>query len=235
MVVRYIQVKYEFCLERREYGSNWEWGSCRYCRVFFFLCKMRNQMGREFVEAIEAAPIVAAVKDDSGLEMCLTSDVDAVFILYGDICTISDIVAKVKDSGKIAMVHMDLINGLSPRDISTDFIRKYTRADGIITTKSNLITHAKEIGLATVLRHFVLDSMALINIERQSHTGRESQPDMIEILPGIIIPKMIRKICSMSRVPVICGGLIQDKEDVMHALASGATAISTTSSEVWFM
>lgn len=192
-------------------------------------------MGREFVEAIEAAPIVAAVKDDSGLEMCLTSDVDAVFILYGDICTISDIVAKVKDSGKIAMVHMDLINGLSPRDISTDFIRKYTRADGIITTKSNLITHAKEIGLATVLRHFVLDSMALINIERQSHTSRESQPDMIEILPGIIIPKMIRKICSMSRVPVICGGLIQDKEDVMHALASGATAISTTSSEVWFM
>ena len=192
-------------------------------------------MGREFVEAIEAAPIVAAVKDDSGLEMCLTSDVDAVFILYGDICTISDIVAKVKDTGKIAMVHMDLINGLSPRDISTDFIRKYTRADGIITTKSNLITHAKEIGLATVLRHFVLDSMSLINIERQSHTGRESQPDMIEILPGIIIPKMIRKICSMSRVPVICGGLIQDKEDVMHALASGATAISTTSSEVWFM
>ena len=192
-------------------------------------------MGREFVEAIEAAPIVAAVKDDSGLEMCLTSDVDAVFILYGDICTISDIVAKVKDTGKIAMVHMDLINGLSPRDISTDFIRKYTRADGIITTKSNLITHAKEIGLATVLRHFVLDSMALINIERQSHAGRESQPDMIEILPGIIIPKMIRKICSMSRVPVICGGLIQDKEDVMHALASGAAAISTTSSDVWFM
>ena len=192
-------------------------------------------MGREFVEAIEAAPIVAAVKDDSGLEMCLTSDVDAVFILYGDICTISDIVAKVKDTGKIAMVHMDLINGLSPRDISTDFIRKYTRADGIITTKSNLITHAKEIGLATVLRHFVLDSMALINIERQSHAGRESQPDMIEILPGIIIPKMIRKICSMSRVPVICGGLIQEKEDVMHALASGAAAISTTSSDVWFM
>ena len=192
-------------------------------------------MGREFVEVIEAAPIVAAVKDDSGLEMCLKSDVDAVFVLYGDICTIAEIVSKVKDAGKIAMVHMDLITGLSPKDISTDFIRKYTGADGIITTKGNLITHAKEIGLATVLRYFVLDSMALINIERQSHQNRESQPDMIEILPGIIVPKMIRKICSMSRVPVICGGLIQEKEDVMHALASGATAISTTSSEVWFM
>ena len=86
-----------------------------------------------------------------------------------------------------------------------------------------------------MLRYFVLDSMALINIERQSRQNRETQPDMIEILPGIIVPKMIRKICSMSRVPVICGGLIQEKEDVMNALASGATAISTTSSDVWFM
>ena len=192
-------------------------------------------MGREFVEAIEAAPIVAAVKDDRGLERCLSSDVDAVFILYGDICTIADIVARIKDAGKIAMVHMDLITGLSPRDISLDFIRKYTRADGIITTKGNLISHAKEIGLATVLRYFVPDNMALINIERQSHQNRETQPDMIEILPGIIVPKMIRKICAMSRVPVICGGLIQEKEDVMSALSSGAVAISTTSPEVWFM
>ena len=192
-------------------------------------------MGREFVETIEAAPVVAAIKDDTGLEMCLKSDVDAVFILYGDICTIADIVAKVKEAGKTAMVHMDLITGLSPKDISTDFIRKYTLADGIITTKGNLISHAKEIGLATVLRYFVLDSMALINIERQSHQNRETQPDMIEILPGIIVPKMIRKICAMSRVPVICGGLIQEKEDVMHALASGAAAISTTCPDVWFM
>ena len=192
-------------------------------------------MGRDFVETIEAAPVVAAIKDDTGLEMCLKSDVDAVFILYGDICTIADIVAKVKEAGKTAMVHMDLITGLSPKDISTDFIRKYTLADGIITTKGNLISHAKEIGLATVLRYFVLDSMALINIERQSHQNRETQPDMIEILPGIIVPKMIRKICAMSRVPVICGGLIQEKEDVMNALSSGAAAISTTSPDVWFM
>ena len=55
-VVIYIQVKYVFCLERREYGSDEDyWGSCYYCRVFFFLCKMRNCMGREFVEVIEAA------------------------------------------------------------------------------------------------------------------------------------------------------------------------------------
>ncbi len=192
-------------------------------------------MRREFIEMIEAAPVIAAVKDDEGLEICLTSEVEAVFILFGDICTIADIVARVKDAGKIAMVHMDLVTGLSPQDVSIDFIRKYTRADGIITTKANLITHAREIGLVTVLRYFVIDSLALFSIERRSRENRDSQPDMIEILPGIIVPKMVRKICSMSKVPVLCGGLIQEKEDVMNALANGAAAISTTCPEVWFM
>ena len=192
-------------------------------------------MRREFIEMIEAAPVIAAVKDDEGLEICLTSEVEAVFILFGDICTIADIVARVKDAGKIAMVHMDLVTGLSPHDVSIDFIRKYTRADGIITTKANLITHAREIGLVTVLRYFVIDSLALFSIERRSRENRDSQPDMIEILPGIIVPKMVRKICSMSKVPVLCGGLIQEKEDVMNALANGAAAISTTCPEVWFM
>ena len=192
-------------------------------------------MGREFVEAIEAAPIVAAVKDDEGLEKCLRSDVDVVFSLFGDVCTIAGIVDRIKDAGKMAMVHIDLVTGLSSRDEAVDFIRNYTRADGIITTKGNLISHAKEIGLATVLRYFVLDSMSLDNIERQSHQRWESQPDVIEILPGILVAKMIRQICSRSRIPVICGGLIQSKEDVMNALASGAAAISTTSYDVWFL
>ncbi len=192
-------------------------------------------MNREFVEKIEAAPVVAAVKDDEGLARCLKSDVDAVFILYGDVCSISGIVDRIKDAGKIAMVHIDLITGLSSKDASADFIKMYTRADGIITTKPNLIPHAKEIGLATVLRYFVLDSMSLDSIEKQSRQRWSSQPDMIEILPGIMVPKMIRKICGKSRIPVICGGLIQEKEDVMNALTSGAAAISTTSSDVWFM
>ncbi len=89
------------------------------------------------------------------------------------------------------------------------------------------------IVVATVLRYFILDSMALVNIEKQQRTG--ALPDVIEILPGIVAPRVIRRIVAMSRTPVVCGGLIQCREDVMHALGSGASAISTTSSEVWYM
>ena len=40
---------------------------------------------------------------------------------------------------------------------------------------------------------------------------------------------------AQTRVPVIAGGLITDKEDIMDALGAGAVSISTTNQSVWFM
>ncbi len=188
---------------------------------------------REFINKIEINPIIAAVKDDEGLKTALTEDVEIIFVLYGDICTIPDIVKKIKKSGKVAMVHVDLITGLNnSKEVCLDFIKNNTEADGIITTKSNLIPHAKELELNTVLRYFILDSLALQNIEKQAKSSG-IKPDIIEFLPGIVLPKMIRRINRVSRVPIIAGGLIADKEDVMNALDAGALAISTTNHDVW--
>lgn len=191
-------------------------------------------MCKEFVQKIENTPIIAAIKDDKGLEVCLETDIEVIFVLYGDVCTIPSIIKKLKDANKVAMVHIDLIGGLSAKDVAVDYIKNNTMADGIITTKTNLIAHAKEIGLNTILRYFVLDSMALVSIENHAKPG-VTQPDVIEIIPGVVVPKIIKRIDKISRVPVMAGGLITDKEDVMNALSSGAIAISTTNQDVWFL
>lgn len=188
-------------------------------------------MKKEFKEALEDSPIITAIKDDSGLEKCIESDSRIVFILYGDIITIPDIVEKVKSAGKIAMIHMDLIAGLSAKEIAVDFLKKYTQADGIITTKPNLIKRANELGFYTILRLFLLDSMAYENIDKQV---KSAKPDVIEVLPAPM-PKIVKKVCKLSPIPVIAGGLVSDKEDVMTLLQAGATSISTTDSKVWFL
>lgn len=188
-------------------------------------------MKKEFKEALEDSPIIAAIKDDDGLQKCLNSDSRVIFILYGDIISIPDIVDTIKSSGKIAMVHLDLITGLSSKEIAVDFIKKYTAADGIITTKPLLIKRAKELGLYTILRLFLIDSMAYENIDRQVKTAR---PDLIEVLPALM-PKILTKICKLSSTPVIAGGLVSDKEDVMALLSAGVTSISSTNEYVWFL
>lgn len=97
-------------------------------------------------------PIVAAVKDDEGLQICLESESLVVFVLYGDLNSIPDIVMKLKTAGKTVFVHADLIEGLSAREAAVDYLIKNTSLDGIISTKLPLLrfAKAKEIGRAHV-------------------------------------------------------------------------------------
>lgn len=189
-------------------------------------------MDQKIYDILEANPVIAAVKNIEDLEKCAAStDIKVVFILYGDICSIPDIVATVKDAGQMAVVHIDLIAGLGAKEIAADYIRTNTQADGIISTKPSLVRRAKELGMFTVLRYFLIDSMALENISVQQSSVK---PDVIEVLPGLM-PDVIRSICRYSRVPVIAGGLIRDKKSVLDALAAGAVCVSSTNHNVWKM
>ena len=54
----------------------------------------------------------------------------------------------------------------------------------------------------------------------------------VEILPGIM-PRVIAEISARTQVPVIAGGLLRDKADVMAAMRAGAAAVSTSAPSLW--
>lgn len=201
------------------------------CGIVKAVHKERNRMmNRRFFDAVEENPIIAAVKSPEDLrECCSISEIRVIFILYGDICSLKEIVDEVRNAGKIAMVHVDLISGLSAREVAVDFIHENVRADGIITTRPALIKRAKELSMFTVLRFFLLDSMAYENICQQQFGVK---PDFIEVLPGVM-PDIIRRLCRTVKTEIIAGGLISDRESVMAALNAGACAVSSTNHTVW--
>lgn len=188
-------------------------------------------MKKIFREALEDSPVIAAINHPEGLEKCLSCDSKIIFILYGDVITIPDIVEKVKTAGKLAFVHIDLIQGLSSKEVAVDYIAKYTLADGIISTKAALIQRANELSFCTVMRFFVIDSMAYHSIEKQL---RNTRPDIIEVLPGPM-PSVVRRLKKMFSYPIIASGLISEKEEVYSLLDAGANSISTTNQDVWFL
>lgn len=188
-------------------------------------------MKQELMDAILETPVIAAVKDDAGLRNALTNEnIRVVFVLYGDICNIASIVRRIHEAGRFAVVHVDLIAGLAGKEVAVDFIRNTTEADGIISTRQSFIRRAKELGLAAILRVFLLDSIALESLDKIP----ANLPDCLDLLPGAM-PKILRRVCAKAKVPVLTGGLIADKEDVLAALEAGVTAISTTNQAVWDM
>ena len=183
-------------------------------------------MEQRLYEALQRNPIIAAVRDDEGLAQCLRTDIQTVFVLYGDICNIPEIVHQIKDAGKIAIVHADLLSGLATKEISVDFLRHSTLADGIISTRANMIQRARELNMIAILRVFLIDSMALDS----ALSAKNLKPDAIDILPGLM-PSMRQ----MTGLPILTGGLITEKKEVMQALEAGALAISSTAPAVWEM
>ena len=101
--------------------------------------------------------------------------------------------------------------------------------DGIITTKNHLVYYAKEQGLLTVQRFFIIDT-ASFSTAKESVSN--TKPDYAELLPGVI-PKIIKEFIETTDIPVIAGGLISDKQDIINALSAGAEAVSTAKKELW--
>lgn len=197
-------------------------------RLVFLFYLEGLPMKHPLYRTIEDCPIIAAVKDDHGLQRAIAHDGKVIFVLYGDLISVANIVATIHKAGKIAVVHVDLITGLGSKEVAVDFLHS-VGADGIISTKSQLIRRGKELGMLTILRFFVFDSMALQNVEKST---QQAKPDMIEILPGIM-PKVIGQISKTVRTPIIVGGLIADKEDVMEAMKANAVAASTSNEDLW--
>ena len=180
-------------------------------------------------ETLLDEPVIAAVKTDEALTAALASPCSAVFLLASTLLTVDGLVHRIHDAGKLAVVHIDLVDGLSSREIAVDSLNALCHPDGIISTRPTLIRRARHRGLLTVQRAFILDSLSLTSLSGQLEQGK---PDFVEILPGIM-PRVIAEISARTQVPVIAGGLLRDKADVMAAMRAGTAAVSTSAPSLW--
>ena len=172
--------------------------------------------------------VYAAVKNEIQLEKAVNSDAIAIFHLQPNIKTLPGAIKLTHNAGKKIFIHMDLAEGIGKDRFGVEYAGELG-IDGIISTRANIIKAARENGLFTIQRFFVVDSQA---IGTTVETVRNTKPDMIEIMPGIAV-KAIGGIEKKISVPIIAGGLIETNEEAQNALSCGAVAISTGKEELW--
>ena len=179
----------------------------------------------DFLKVLRNKPIIAAFRDIKSLCFQTLNQTNVLFILGGTIFDLPHIMEQAKRYQKLVFVDIDLIKGIGKDAPGIRFLAQERQVNGIITTRSNLIKSGQKEGLIAIQRVFILDSESLVGglgaIEK-------SNPDAVEILPGLILPKIMNKIRMLTSIPVIAGGLITEKEEIEEILASGAVGISTT-------
>jgi len=192
---------------------------------------MRRATMVELVELLHDDPVITSVKDLAALDEALASDHRVVFLLFGSVVDIDGIIARCKAAGKTVLVDVDLIDGFATRDIVVTWLGTRTGVDGVLSTKTNLIRAAKAAGLLAVHRFFLVDSFSYHQMPR---VVGQSKPDLVEILPGCM-PRVISWLRDDLDVPIIAGGLVCDKADVVAALGAGALSVASSNRDVWRM
>ncbi|KOP78223.1 antiterminator [Bacillus sp. FJAT-21945] len=180
------------------------------------------------VDLVESQ-IIASVVDEKDLDIACRSNPNVVFLLTGDLLTSADYIKKLQSNEKTVFLHLDFIEGLSNSKSAVEYIAKNLKPTGIITTKSHVVKYAKEYGLVTIQRIFLLDAAA---IEKGIEMVKSCNPNAVEILPGIM-PKIIDQLVNRLPHPIIAGGLVTEKKEVLSALKAGALAVSAGDHSMW--
>ena len=172
--------------------------------------------------------VCAAVRTREDFDYALESKVDVIFLLYSNILNMNSYIEKAHKAEKKIFIHMDFVEGVGKDRIGLEYL-KNLGVDGILTTRSNMIRAAKELGLVTIQRFFIVDSHS---VDTAVESIRIAKPDVVEIMPGVV-RKKIREFAEKVSTDILAGGLVEFKEDVDLAIEAGATAVSTADRELW--
>lgn len=183
----------------------------------------------ESIVDLVQSQVIASVKHGEHLEAAAKSHSNIVFLLTGDLVTTQQYVDELKKHNKTTFVHVDFIDGLSNTKSAIKYIAEVWKPKGIITTKSNLIKFAKEEGLMTIQRIFLIDRNAM---KKGIEIAHSCKPDAIEVLPGIM-PSIIDSLTKLTHLPIIAGGLVSSESQIDDGLKAGALAISSGNPKLW--
>jgi len=171
-------------------------------------------------------PAARKVKD---IEKLLKLSYEYIVILDTHISQISSIVQLAKSHGKKPLLHADLIEGLKNDEYAAEYLCQVVKPAGIVSTRAGVISKTKQNGLLAIQRLFLLDTNAL---EKGYSMLERTRPDFIEVLPGVL-PHIITEVSERTGIPIFAGGLIRSVEDVELALSAGATAVTTSNTDLW--
>ncbi|WP_174733579.1 glycerol-3-phosphate responsive antiterminator [Mesobacillus harenae] len=180
------------------------------------------------VDMVESQ-MIASIKNEKDIDMAIKSSSNIAFLLTGNLINIEDHIRRLRSANMHIFVHLDFIDGISNTKSAVSYIAKVWKPTGIITTKSNLIKFAKEEGLMAVQRIFLIDFGA---VQKGIEMAKSCKPDAVEVLPGLM-PQIIDKLTKEIHLPLIAGGLISERADVLAALESGALAVSSGNPSMW--
>ncbi|MFY4774116.1 glycerol-3-phosphate responsive antiterminator [Metabacillus sp. RGM 3146] len=173
--------------------------------------------------------VLPAIRNMKQFERFLDSPFEYGVLLDTNIGQLKGIIRASNAAGKKMLIHIDLIHGLKNDEYAAEYIYQEIKPAGIISTRSVVIKKAKQRGIYAVQRLFLLDTSAM---KKSLELILKTQPDYIEVLPGLV-PSLIQEVIQHTSIPVLAGGFVKTLEEAEQALTAGAVAVTSSCTDLW--
>jgi len=174
------------------------------------------------IETIKKQVCIPVISSMKKLEQFLKTELEVCVLQDVHIAMLGSMIGVLHEQHRKALVHIDMINGISSDEYGTEFIVQKLKADGIISVKARVIEATKKNHRLAILRMFLIDSKS---VERGIDTIEKAKPDMVEVMPAIAF-SAIEALRLRIEVPIIAGGLIKHEVDIDQGLSLGCDAFS---------
>lgn len=183
----------------------------------------------DLVSRFRVFPCGAAVKASDQLDPALASSCGTIFILRANGLELGRVVHRIHLAGKLAVIHLDLVDGLAA-DLTG--VRWLVRcgADAVISSHGQAVRAVRAEGLVAIQRLLCLN---LVSVELGLVAVARSEPDIVELLPGAILPAVADLVMPRLTVPLLAGGFIHDPQAARTVLDAGALAVTTSQRALW--
>lgn len=171
--------------------------------------------------------IIPSVRELKCMSLACQTTSPLVFLINTNIGNLKQQVDFVHSTGKQACVQLEMIDGLAGNQTAIRLLKQLFKVDAISTTNVASANAARKVGLYSIYRFFMIDSVSL---DRTLKTLKNNSFDAIELLPSYYSTVYYKKIhdAVLPTTKFIAGGFIRKKSQIDHIFNVGVNAVSTS-------
>ena len=181
-----------------------------------------------FLSRLTVVPCCPATTTGEQFRRALASRAEVVLILRANGLELAPFIDQAHELGKLVAVHLDLVSGLRGDRASVQWLSE-SGADAVISSRGHLMATIRHERM-TAIQRFLL--VRLTQISTGMAAIRRSEPDIVEVLPGVVLPQ-VRHMLPELGLPLMAGGFVRTIDDVRAILECGALAVTSSNEALW--
>lgn len=173
-------------------------------------------------------PVIGTLFGEDDLEQFCARPTRFSFVANLPLARVSAVFERLSGATTLPLLNVDSVQGLTANADGLEYL-KGVGVPGIVSTHTQAVSRAADLGLLAVQKVFVTDRS---NLRRAAATVKSSHAHFVQLMPWPVVPHLSPKFLR-ALGPFIVAGFVNTEDDIHAALRLGALAVSSSQTELW--